>query len=142
MSYRIVRVNDDKHNTFSKAVKDMAAIIDYGFYWKRSQPIPMATGTTLVGMGSHRGRGLFIVGITKDNKWIAEGDGRYHHKIKVAWSHIVYQIPAIQLAVIENIPGFNVYKGCSLTQQQFRGVMDMVLAGEAIDPWAYGQAAA
>jgi hypothetical protein len=64
MSYRLVRVNTPDHNTRERAFADMVSIVERGFYWKQSQVPDIPSGTQMIGMGSHGGRGLFIVGVT------------------------------------------------------------------------------
>jgi hypothetical protein len=60
--YRVVRVNTPAHTTRPSAFADMRTIIKAGYYWKKSQPVPIPVGTLLVAMGSHGGAGMFLLG--------------------------------------------------------------------------------
>ena len=92
MSYRLVRVNTRDHTTRELAFDDMVSIIERGFYWKQSQLPDIPSGTQMIGMGSHGGQGLFIVGLTTTDEWEHEPDGDvYRHRLPVAWARVVYE---------------------------------------------------
>src|SRR3954462_11297496 len=94
MSYRLVRVNTPDHSTPALAFDDMVSIIERGFYWKQSQLPDIPSGTQMIGMGSHGGRGLFIVGVTASDEWQDEPDGDvYKHRLPVAWARVRLREP-------------------------------------------------
>src|SRR3954453_2527975 len=134
MSYRLVRVNTPDHATRDLAFGDMVAIIERGFYWKQSQVPDIPSGTQMIGMGSHGGRGLFIVGVTTTDAWENEPDGDvYKHRLPVAWARIIYENPSV-LDEIKSIPSrFNERFGAELTQQEYRAIIPLVLAGNGRD---------
>ena len=137
MSYRLVRVNTRAHRTRDLAFDDMVTIIERGFYWKQSHLPQIPLGTQLVGMGSHGGLGLFIVGITMSDEWEDEPDGGiYKHRLPVAWARVVYENPSM-LDEIKSIPSrFNERFGADLTQEEYREIMTLVLDGDGLDMYA------
>jgi hypothetical protein len=130
MSYRLVRVNTHDHATPELAFEDMVSIIERGFYWKQSQVPDIPAGTQMVGMGSHGGRGLFILGVTTSGEWEDEPDGDvYKHRLPVAWARVIYENPSV-LDEIKSIPSrFNERFGAELTQQEYRAIITLVLDG-------------
>jgi hypothetical protein len=142
MSYRLVRVNTRDHATRDLAFDDMVSIIERGFYWKQAKLPAIPSGTQIVGMGSHGGRGLFILGVTTSDEWEDEPDGDiYKHRLPVAWARVVYENPSV-LAEIKSIPSrFNERFGADLTQQEYREILTLVLDGDAVDMHADEEAA-
>lgn len=134
MSYRLVRLNTKDHPTRALAFADMVAIIERGYYWKMSQPPRIPVGTQIVGMGSHGGQGLFIVGVATSDEWETEPDGDvFKHRLPVAWARVVYENPD-QLDEIKSIPsGFNERFGAEMDHDEHRRVLALVMAADAID---------
>ena len=121
MSYRLVRVNTPDHNTRERAFADMVSIVERGFYWKQSQVPDIPSGTQMIGMGSHGGRGLFIVGVTTSEEWEDEPDGD------------VYKNPS-RLDEIKAIPrSFNERFGAHLSREEYREIIAIVLDGDGLD---------
>jgi len=137
MSYRLVRVNTPDHSTRELAFDDMVSIIERGFYWKQSQLPDIPSGTQMIGMGSHGGRGLFIVGVTASDEWQDEPDGDvYKHRLPVAWARVVYENPSM-LDEIKAIPSrINERFGADLTQEEYREILARVLASDGLDMYA------
>lgn len=134
MSYRLVRINTRDHTTPELAFDDMVSIIERGFYWKQSHMPDVPSGTQMIGMGSHGGQGLFIVGVTTSDEWEDEpGAGVYKHRLPVAWARVVYECPSM-LGEIKSIPRrFNERFGADLTQEEYREIITLVLDGDALD---------
>ena len=137
MSYRLVRVNTRDHTTRESAFDDMVAIFERGFYWKQSHLPDIPTGTQMIGMGSHGGQGLFIIGVTTSHKWEDETDGDvYKHRLPVAWARVVYENLSM-LDEIKSIPDrFNERFGAELTHEEHREILGLVLAGGSLDMYA------
>lgn len=132
--YRVVRVNTENHPTRAIALRDMATIIERGFYWKKSNTVDIPVGTLLIAEGCHGGQGLFIIGICS-GKWGKETDaGSYHYRIPVVWQPVVYERHPIS-DFQQGLSRFNVRFGADCTQGEFRRALDWVLNGDAIDPW-------
>jgi len=134
MSYRLVRLNTRDHRTRDLAFDDMVAIIERGFYWKQSHLPHIPLGTQMVGMGSHGGQGLFILGVTTSDEWQDEPDGDdYKHRLPVAWARVVYENSAV-FREIKSIPTrFNERFGADLTQSEYARIITLVLSGEGTD---------
>jgi hypothetical protein len=134
MSYRLVRVNTRDHATRDSAFDDMVSIIERGFYWKQSKLLDIPSGTQMIGMGSHGGQGLFIIGVTTSADWEEEPDGDvYKHRLPVAWARVVYENPRM-LAKMKSIPSrFNERFGAELTQEEYREILTLVLDGDGLD---------
>jgi hypothetical protein len=133
VSYRLVRLNTRDHPTRELALSDMRWIIKHGCYWKQSRVPHIPRGTQMVGMGSHGGQGLFIVGVTTSDEWEDEPNGGlYKHRLPVAWAQVVYENPPV-LHEIKSIPSrFNERFGADLTQQEFREIITLVLDGAGL----------
>lgn len=134
MSYRLVRVNTRDHTSRELAFDDLVSIIERGFYWKQSQLPDIPSGTQMIGMGSHGGQGLFIVGVTTSDEWEDEPDaGVYKHRLPVAWARVVYENPSM-LGEIKSIPSrFNERFGADLTQEEYREIVTLVLDGDGLN---------
>jgi hypothetical protein len=141
--FRVVRVNNENHPTYQKAMHDMATIIERGFYWKMTGTVDIPQGTPLIAMGSYGGRGLYLLGISNGD-WEHEPDGEaWQYRIKVVWQPVVYDLPAASTEIIGAMGvDFNVRFGGEYSQVEFRKALDYVLTGEMIDPWQYMQDAA
>jgi len=139
MSYRLVRVNTRDHTTRELAFDDMVSIIERGFYWKQSKLPEIPWGTQMIGMGSHGGQGLFIVGVTTSDEWEDEPDGDvFKHRLPVAWARVVYETRS-KLDEIKSISGrFNERFGAELTQEEYHEISTLVLAGNGLDMYADG----
>jgi hypothetical protein len=142
MSYFIVRVNTKDHPTRLLAMADMAAIIDRRGYWKMSQRADMPIGSSIIAMGGHGGRGLFLHGIVRGDwrtvKGGAEGNPTYRNKLRMQWENIVYthDTSAVDQALgIVNLGALR--KHSEITKERFRELLYFVMSGEAINPWEY-----
>jgi len=137
--YYIGRVNTPAMPHYEQALADMAVIIEADSFWKKSDRPYVGKGTLMLAMGSHGGRGLYLVGIsTTDNKWEDSGDtGSYRNRLPVIWQPVVYRHPAESVDAIANmITGFNYRFGkYNPNQHEFRKVLDFVLTGTLVDPW-------
>jgi hypothetical protein len=136
MTYRIVRVNDDKHSTLAAAFADMVTIIERGFYWKRSKPVHMPLGTAIIAMGSHGGQGLFLIGVTH-GEWEREHSaGRYGWRIEVAWQHVVYKLDGPVAGVKLLASRFNERFGAVLDQGEYQRIHHLIMSGTALDMYS------
>lgn len=137
MSYRLVRVNTRDHTTRDLAFDDLVSIIERGFYWKQSQLPDIRSGTQMIGMGSHGGQGLFIVGVTTTDEWEDEPDDDvYRHRLPVAWARVVYENRSM-LGEIKSISSrFNERFGAELTQEEYREIITLVLSADGLDMYA------
>ena len=140
MSFRLVRVNTRDHATRPLAFADMVAIIERGYYWKQSQPPEIPQWTQMIAMGSHGGRGLFMVGVTESDVWEEEPDGDdYKLRLPVRWARVIYDNRSA-LDAIKAIPSrFNERFGAELDHTEYRQILQLVLDGDAIDMYADGQ---
>jgi hypothetical protein len=116
-------------------MKDMAVIIGEGYYWKKSNRPQIDIGTLMIAMGSHGGRGLYLVGIVT-GEWEREDDaGSYHHRIPVQWQPLIYMHDVNSVDAVANmISGFNYRFGAECSQTEFRKVLDFVLTGRIAYP--------
>jgi hypothetical protein len=140
VSYFIVRVNTDEHQTIEQAMQDMAYIIEQRGYWKKSVRPDMPIGSPIIAMGSHPGgQGLFIHGIVRKDWKTVKGEVVYQNKLGVQWDHTVYKHPkeAVTAAlVLANKGGLRAHT--RITKDQYRAVLGFILTGEAVNPWEYG----
>ncbi|MDA0160339.1 hypothetical protein OM076_08690 [Solirubrobacter ginsenosidimutans] len=127
-------MNLPEHGTRDKAFRDMVTTIERGFYWKQSQLPDVPRWTQMIGMGSHGGRGLFIVGVTTNDEWEAEPDGDvFKHRLPVAWARVIYENPSA-LQAVKAVPSrFNERFGAELSHKEYRQIVQLVLDGEALD---------
>jgi len=146
-NYFIVRVNTADHPTRALAMKDMGDIIEQRGYWKMSVRPDMPIGSPIIAVGGHGGRGLFLHGIVrkdwKDVKGGAEGNPVYQHKLGVQWDHTVYTHPENAVEQALKLAGVGGAKPIlrshtRVNQQQYRTMLSMILLGEAVNPWEYG----
>lgn len=142
MSYFIVRVNTDDHQTIEQAMRDMAVIIEKNGYWKKSVRPDMPIGSPVIAIGGHGGRGLFLHGIVrkpwKAVKGGAEGNVVYQNKLGMQWDNTVYMHPpeAVSAALTLANRG-NLRAHTRITKDEYRAVLGFVLSGEAVNPWEY-----
>jgi hypothetical protein len=147
VSYFIVRVNTPHHNSLLLAMKDMAAIIDRRGYWKKSVQPDMPIGSPVIAVGGHGGRGLFLHGIVKGKKWKrvgggAEGNPTYQFKLGMQWDHTVYMHDpsAVEQALgLAGVQNSNLRSFTTMSLQQYRNTLHMVLSGQPVNPWEYGE---
>jgi hypothetical protein len=139
MNYRLVRVNTPSHRTRADALHDMAVIIEKGGYWtQRDNPPVIPQGTQIIGMGGHGGRGLFIVGVTRKEKWKVVNDGgNYGFKLPVTWASVVYghNPQTVNSYVKQVVKNFNPRSVSTLSLEEYVNLLGYVLAGTEINPW-------
>ena len=142
----ITRVNTEDHPTEELAKSDLAWIIERGYFWKKSSTIQAPVGSLIIGMGSHGGRGLYLVGIVS-GRWENEPDGgEYKKRLPVVWQRAIYQHPAESVdKIAAMVTGFNYRFGAHNPERlQFISVLSYVLSGIKLDPdyhWETSQAA-
>ncbi len=141
--YRVVRVNTPAHTTRPSAFADMRTIIKAGYYWKKSQPIPIPVGTLLAAMGSHGGAGMFLLGISTGEWERNPHEVDYGLRIPVQWQPVIYDHgsnvkpdpgKAAVRMVGDMLDKFNVRFGAEATQGEFREVLEYVLGGSLVRP--------
>lgn len=93
MRHRLVHVCDDNSPDRERAERDLRELIATGWYYTRNErPPSLMGGEPLVGIGSHGGRGLFILGtVDRSADWQGlDPAGRYKWRIKVEWDPVIY----------------------------------------------------
>src|SRR3954471_16093015 len=64
-SYVFCRVCDERHDTYDKALADLAGMVrDERYYTQHETPPKIMRRTPMVGVGARGGRGLFVMGDT------------------------------------------------------------------------------
>lgn len=90
-TYHVVRVNTPAHKSWAQAMDDMATIIERKFFWKKSATFYAPVGSLIIAVGSHGGRGLFLVGMVT-GQWEKEPDaGEYHERLPMLWQPVIYE---------------------------------------------------
>lgn len=86
----------------------------------------------MIGIGSHGGRGLFILGHCAGIDWerLPGSYAPYRHRIDVLWEGAIYG--ADEAAVLGGIEKFNTRSWTSATRRDFGLVQSRVLKGEVV----------
>src|SRR3954451_5352302 len=105
--HRLVHVCDDNNRNRESAAKDLWGLIEEGWYYTRNEKPPsLMGGESVVGIGSHGGRGLFILGICTSPRWHALEGGRYKWRIPIEWEPVIYEAdPSTVLDGIRTVHG-------------------------------------
>jgi len=132
-SYVFCRLCDERHDTYEKALDDLAALIEAERYYTRNETPPkIMRRTPMVGIGSHGGRGLFLLGACAGLAWedLDEGWLPYRHRIEVIWDGAIYA--ADYEAVFAGVEKYNKRSWTSAKRADYRLVVDRILAGEVV----------
>ena len=108
MRHRLVHVCDDKSPDRAAAEEDLRGLIRTGWYYTRNErPPSLMGGEPIVGIGSHGGRGLFILGTCVSHRWEKlENAGRHKWRIPVEWEAAIYEAnPEEVLDGVETVHG-------------------------------------
>ena len=92
-SYVFCRVCDERHDTYDTALEDLTGLVeDERYYTRNASPPKITRRTPMVGIGSHGGRGLFLLGACAGRDWEDLGDSAlpYRHRIEVLWDGAIY----------------------------------------------------
>ncbi len=144
-SYVFCRVNDSRDDTYSKALDDLTELVEAErYYTQHRTPPKIMRRTPMVGIGSHRGRGLFLLGTCVGLDWepLGEDSLPYRHRIEVVWDGAVYK--AEYSTVLEGVTKYNERSWTSANLRDYRRVVDAILGGEVVRrvrdrprlPWA------
>jgi hypothetical protein len=132
-SYVFCRVCDDRHDTYVRARDDMTGLVEAERYYTRNaRPPKIMRRTPMVGIGSHGGRGLFLLGVCAGLKWerLDASSLPYRHRIEVIWDGAIYA--ADYATVFESVAKYNERSWTSATLADYRLVVDRILAGDVV----------
>ena len=132
-SYVFCRVCDERHDTYEKALSDLTGMVqDERYYSRHETPPKIMRRTPMVGVGAHGGRGLFVMGACAGLSWerLAEEDLPYQHRIEVIWDGAIYGADYDE--VFAGVSKYNKRSWTSATREDFRLVVDRILAGEVV----------
>ena len=132
-SYVFCRVNDERHDAYTNALADMVALVQHERYYTRHETPPkIMRRTPMVGIGSHGGRGLFVMGACAGLRWEPLGpeDLPYQHRIEVIWDGAIYR--AGYDDVFAGVTRYNQRSWTSATREDYRRVVDRILDGEVV----------
>lgn len=133
-SYVFCRVNDERHGTYEKALEDLRGMVQTERYYTRNETGPrIMRRTPMVGVGSHGGRGLFLMGACAGLAWepLPEDFLPYRHRIEVIWDGAIYR--ADYPHVFDGVTKYNTRSWTSATREDFRLIVDRILAGEIVE---------
>jgi hypothetical protein len=132
-SYVFARVNDERRRTREQALEDLAGLIRDEYYYTRNERAPkIMRRTPMIGIGSHGGRGLFILGHCAGYDWepLTEDFLPYRHRIDVIWDGAIYA--ADYDTVLDGVAKFNERSWTSASQRDFALVESRILHGEVV----------
>jgi hypothetical protein len=132
-SYVFCRVCDERHDTYDKALDDLNGLVEAERYYTRNDSAPkIMRRTPMVGIGSHGGRGLFLLGACAGLRWEDLGEDAlpYRHRIEVIWDGAIYR--ADYGAVFDGVTKYNQRSWTSATRADYRLVVDRILAGDIV----------
>jgi hypothetical protein len=131
--YLFCRVNDERHSTREAALADMLELATDEWFYTRSEARPsLARGTPMVAIGSHGGRGLFMLGLCLD-AWeaLSDEDLPYRHRVRVLWDGAIYETDLA--AAVEGLSKFNWRSWTYASQADYGLLVGRVLAGDVAD---------
>jgi hypothetical protein len=132
-SYVFCRVCDERHDTYARALDDLTDLVRAERYYTRNETAPkIMRRTPMVGIGSHGGRGLFLLGACAGLAWENLDDGAlpYRHRTEVIWDGAIYA--ADYYAVFDEVTKYNERSWTSATRADYRLVVDRILAGSIV----------
>jgi hypothetical protein len=132
-SYVFCRVNDERHDTYEKALADLVGLVQDERYFTRNETPPkIMRRTPMVGVGAHGGRGLFVMGACAGRHWepLGSEDLPYRHRIEVIWDGVIYRADYEQ--VFAGVTKYNQRSWTSATRDDYRRVVDRILAGQEV----------
>lgn len=92
MKYVTVRLNEDGEHTAEKGRTSLQHVIDRQRYWTKLEKAPaIETGWPIVGIGSHGGSGMFILGIVASSEWEPAAGPPWTSRIHVAWADEIHE---------------------------------------------------
>jgi hypothetical protein len=132
-SYVFCRVCDERHDSYEKALEDLTGLVrDERYYTRNESPPKIMRRTPMVGIGSHGGRGLFVMGACAGLDWesLGEEDLPYRHRIEVIWDGAIYG--ADYDGVFAGVTKYNQRSWTSANRADYRLVVDRILDGEVV----------
>jgi hypothetical protein len=133
-NYVFARVNDDRHKTRVDALNDLAGLVgEDHYYTRRETPPQIMKGTPIIGIGSHGGRGLFVLGRCAGLDWepLSEDDySPYRHRIDVSWDGLVYEVDYD--TALDGISKYNARSWTAATREDYLLLCDRVLGGQVV----------
>lgn len=102
------------------------------YYTRNETPPKIMRRTPVVGIGSHGGRGLFLLGTCAGLDWEDLGDSAlpYRHRIEVIWDGAIYA--AAYGDFFEGVTKYNQRSWTSATRADYRLVVNRILSGEIV----------
>ncbi len=92
-SYGFARVCDERNQTRESALESRRGLVRDGWHYTRNESPPkIMRRTPMVGIGSHGGQGLFLLGTCAGLRWEPFDDGYwpYAYRIEVVWDGAIY----------------------------------------------------
>lgn len=132
-SYVFARICDERHKTRALALADMIELVKADQYYTRKETPPkIMRRTPMIGIGSHGGRGLYILGHCAATEWekLDSESLPYRHRIEVLWEGVIYS--ANELDVLDGVAKYNKRSWTSATRQDFAKVHQRILSGEIV----------
>jgi hypothetical protein len=132
-SYVFCRLCDERHDTYAKALDDLAALVEAELYYTRNEAPPrIMRRTPIVGIASHGGRGLFLLGVCAGLAWedLGESSLPYRHRIEVIWDGAIYA--ADYHEVFEGVTKYNERSWTAATLDDYKLVVGRILAGTVV----------
>lgn len=102
------------------------------YYTRHESPPKIMRRTPMVGIGSHGGRDLFVMGACAGLDWepLGEENLPYRHRIEGIWDGAIYG--ADYDAVFAGVMKYNQRSWTSATRVDYRLVVDRILDGEVV----------
>jgi hypothetical protein len=132
-SYVFARICDERHESRQEALNAIVGLVENERYYTRNKTPPrIMRRTPMIGIGSHGGRGLFIVGHCAGLKWepLPPESLPYRHRIEVIWDGAIYEVDYDY--VFNGVGKYNQRSWTSATQPDFALVLSRVMAGNVV----------
>ena len=102
------------------------------YYTRNETPPKIMRRTPMVGVGSHGGRGLFLLGACAGLDWEELGEDAlpYRYRIEVIWDGAIYGAAYEQ--VFAGVTKYNQRSWTSASRADYRLVVDNILAGDVV----------
>jgi hypothetical protein len=132
-SYVFCPVCDERHDTYEKALEDVTGLVrEERYYTQHHAPPKIMRRTPMVGIGSHGGRGLFVMGVCAGLDWerLDENDLPYRYRIEVIWDGAIYGADYDE--VLADVTKYNQRSWTSANREDYGLVVDRILNGEVV----------
>jgi hypothetical protein len=92
VKYVTVRLNEQSEHTAEDGRTSLQNVIDRQRYWTSLEPAPsLEAGWSIVGIGSHGGSGMFILGVVASSEWERAATAPWTWRIPVAWADEIHE---------------------------------------------------